>query len=105
MRIRKGPNHRWRSEVPKARRAARHTADRRTRSNRRGTDPYARWCGRGGAVRLPPIPISAKYNAAEKGARNHAAKGCESVEVPSVSLHLAITFATDFVLQLNGWAT
>jgi len=27
------------------------------RSNRRGTDPYARWCGRGGAVRRPPIPI------------------------------------------------
>jgi len=25
--------------------------------NRRGTDPYARWCGRGAAVRLPPIPI------------------------------------------------
>ncbi len=24
------------------------------------TDPYARWCGRGGAVRLPPIPISAQ---------------------------------------------
>ena len=23
------------------------------------TDPYARWCGRGGAVRVPPIPISA----------------------------------------------
>src|SRR4029077_9994080 len=22
-----------------------------------GTDPYARWCGRGGAERLPPIPI------------------------------------------------
>src|SRR5262249_9093659 len=29
-----------------------------TRSNRRGTDPYARWCGRGGAARLPPIPIN-----------------------------------------------
>ena len=29
-----------------------------TRSNRRGTDPYARWCGRGGAVRRPPIPIN-----------------------------------------------
>ena len=28
------------------------------RSNRRGTDSYARWCGRGGAVRHPPIPIS-----------------------------------------------
>jgi len=27
------------------------------RSNRRGTDPYARWCGRGGAVRRPPISI------------------------------------------------
>src|ERR1700752_3538197 len=23
------------------------------------TDPYARWCGRGGAARLPPIPIAA----------------------------------------------
>ena len=33
------------------------TANRLTRSNRRGTDPYARWCGRGGAARLPPIPI------------------------------------------------
>ena len=29
-----------------------------TRSNRRGTDTYARWCGRGGAARRPPIPIS-----------------------------------------------
>ena len=26
--------------------------------NRRGTDPYARWCGRGGAARLPAIPIN-----------------------------------------------
>ena len=29
-----------------------------TRSNRRCTDPYARWCGRGGVARRPPIPIS-----------------------------------------------
>ena len=36
------------------------TANRLTRSNRRGTDPYARWCGRGGAARLPPIPISSQ---------------------------------------------
>ena len=28
-----------------------------TQSNRRGTDPYARWCGRGDAARRPPIPI------------------------------------------------
>src|SRR5262249_44581262 len=32
--------------------------NRLTRSNRRGADPYARWCGRGGAARLPPIPIN-----------------------------------------------
>jgi len=25
--------------------------------NRRGTDPYARWCGRGGIARCPPIPM------------------------------------------------
>ena len=29
-----------------------------TQSNRRGTDPYARWCGRGGIERCPPIPIN-----------------------------------------------
>src|SRR6202011_4464392 len=28
-----------------------------TQSNRRGTDPYARWWGRGGTARCPPIPI------------------------------------------------
>lgn len=28
------------------------------RPNRRGTDPYARWCGRGDIARCPPIPIS-----------------------------------------------
>src|SRR5438270_13929154 len=28
-----------------------------TQSNRRGTDPYARWWGRGGIARCPPIPI------------------------------------------------
>jgi len=32
------------------------------RSNRRGTDPYARWCGRGGAARRPPIPINSEYD-------------------------------------------
>jgi len=29
-----------------------------TRSNRRVRDPYARWWGRGGIVRCPPIPIN-----------------------------------------------
>ena len=32
-----------------------------TRSNRRGTDPYARWWGRGGVARRPPIPIPAPF--------------------------------------------
>jgi len=25
------------------------------------TDPYVRWCGRGGAARLPPIPMCAGH--------------------------------------------
>src|SRR6516165_3367399 len=29
-----------------------------TPSNRRVRDPYARWCGRSGTARCPPIPIS-----------------------------------------------
>ena len=49
------------------------TANRLTRSNRRGTDPYARWCGRGGAARLPPIPMGADRLAAR--AWIHAASG------------------------------
>ena len=44
--------------------------NRLTRPNRRGTDPYARWCGRGGAARLPPIPINGRllyrHNHAER---------------------------------------
>src|SRR5437870_3894462 len=32
-----------------------------TWSNRRGTDPYARWWGRGGTARCPPIPIPAPF--------------------------------------------
>src|SRR5262249_43383806 len=32
-----------------------------TRSNRRVRDPYARWCGRGGTARCPPIPINDAY--------------------------------------------
>src|SRR6516225_11886130 len=27
------------------------------------TDPYVRWCGRGGVARLPPIPIAARLSA------------------------------------------
>jgi hypothetical protein len=30
-------------------------------SNRRGTDPYAWWCGRGDTARCPPIPINPVY--------------------------------------------
>jgi RNA-directed DNA polymerase len=40
--------------------------------NRRGTDPYARWCGRGGAARRPPIPI----DGSEHGGRLEPGAGC-----------------------------
>jgi hypothetical protein len=36
------------------------------------TDPYARWCGRGGAARLPPIPIAATLCADPKRTSNPA---------------------------------
>ena len=32
-----------------------------TPSNRRVRDPYARWCGRGGTARCPPIPMCAQH--------------------------------------------
>ena len=35
-----------------------------TLPNRRIRDPYVRWCGRGGAVRLPPIPIRCRKDTA-----------------------------------------
>ena len=54
----KGSNHPWRSQLSKARRRRTECPRRRLiRSNRRGTDPYARWCGRGGTARCPPIRL------------------------------------------------
>jgi hypothetical protein len=38
-------------------RPPRRPSPSRSAPSRRGTDPYARWCGRGGVVRRPPIPI------------------------------------------------
>ena len=32
-----------------------------TELNRHGTDPYAWWCGRGGAARRPSIPIVSTF--------------------------------------------
>ena len=37
--------------------------------NRRGTDPYARWCGRGGIARCPPIPIDRSARPSNAGVR------------------------------------
>src|SRR5690349_4281148 len=42
--------------------------------NRRGTDPYARWCGRGGTARCPPIPIGLFRH--EHGATISRRSGC-----------------------------
>src|ERR1700680_4708523 len=43
------------------------------------TDPYVRWCGRGGAARLPPIPISCRLTESDllgddKSKTHHAQK-------------------------------
>ena len=42
-----------------------------TRSNRRDTDPYARWCGRGGTARCPPIPINQQITGRTRRSRPH----------------------------------
>ena len=42
------------------------------------TDPYARWCGRGGAARLPPIPI----NLESQQALDDSPKGISRVVTP-----------------------
>jgi hypothetical protein len=36
------------------------------------TDPYARWWGRGGAVRFPPIPIVSPHNERRRGCAGQA---------------------------------
>jgi len=51
-------------------------------SNRRGTDPYAWWCGRGDTARCPPIPImqttqSDLYNGLMARARQSGWHCCE----------------------------
>ena len=44
------------------------------------TDPYARWCGRGGAARLPPIPIiCAKRTFVEKRTSARATTGSQLI--------------------------
>ena len=40
-----------------------------TRSNRRGADLYARWCGRGGVARRPPISIMRRVGVWRGGVR------------------------------------
>ncbi len=47
-----------RSRAPATLRSCQHSI----RSNRRGTDPYARWYGRSGTVNCPPIPINGVYS-------------------------------------------
>ena len=53
------------------------------------TDPYARWCGRGGAARLPPIPIALRPQRVTRADTPLApAPGCLW---PSVSVRPATT--------------
>jgi hypothetical protein len=46
-----------------------------TQSNRRGTDPYARWWGRGGIARCRPIPISGQKRSSGRGHRDGSTHG------------------------------
>src|SRR5262249_30039811 len=55
----------------------RRSADR-TITEPPDTDPYVRWCGRGGVVRRPPIPIAEVSGwSCEAG----ACKGCSRAEI------------------------
>ena len=47
--------------------------------NRRGTDPYARWCGRRETVKSPPIPIGSVFDL--KAIRQL----CDSLDATSVA--------------------
>jgi hypothetical protein len=52
-----------------------------TRSNRRGTDPYARWCGRGDAARRPPIPINTHAGWSSAASRRHGSPTLRAVAI------------------------
>ena len=49
------------------------------------TDPYARWCGRGGAVRLPPIPIVAGLTWSPVRSWVAALLSCQGIQGGSMS--------------------
>ena len=52
-----------------------------TQSNRRVRDPYARWCGRGGTARCPPIPIyGAQGSLNARVAPRSGRRSCRTVE-------------------------
>ena len=57
-----------------------------TRSNRRGTDPYARWCGRGDAARRPPILVNARPTSSDMHRRTAANAPLTAHSAPSDSL-------------------
>src|SRR6266849_1613003 len=46
------------------------------------TDPYVRWCGRGGAARLPPIPISGTFETCRQALRMSVYRGRPEVVDP-----------------------
>jgi hypothetical protein len=58
-----------------------------TQSNHRGTDPYARWCGRGGVARRPSIPISRPKHIVANREVNSALLSRSYVQVVSVRRH------------------
>ena len=63
--------------------------------NRRGTDPYARWCGRRGAARLLPIPIS-------PGSRS-APGGSSAQDTPTPAGSQQFARSTSLMLSTVTW--
>jgi hypothetical protein len=61
------------------------------------TDPYARWCGRGGAARLPPIPI-AREVCDPSGAERLLRQGTYLVYLPARNA----AYAPPIVSRLRG---
>src|ERR1700730_10467497 len=64
-----------------------------TQSNRRGTDPYARWWGRGGIARCRPIPINSNFKFAQQ-------KPTDPAYDAAVSRYLT---QYDFIPQINNF--
>src|SRR5882724_5809923 len=64
------------------------------------TDPYVRWCGRGGAARLPPIPILSCYRTPANRTNAKQLPPCRLPGVKRTCSALVVTSDSDPPLKL-----